>query len=446
MSSELTSTAASRRPLRRAVPAVVALALASSACVGLVGAEAAGFSAGSALPHLAAGRIWQVAPQPASPANVLAATDDGVFISRDSGATWSAAGFSGQRVWCVGFDARNASLAFAGTAGHGVIASGDGGQTWQPSSLGLLNSDVRSLAFGLEGIAAGTAQGVFLSPDGHAWHDAGLDGDAIAAVAVASNSPQLTIIAGADAGQLGSAYLFRSAGGGAWQPLVSGLPSGAVVSALASGPIDAAVPQRPLMAATSKGLFRSGDGGTTWTPSGGVPQGLSVSTVTFSPLDPGLVYAGSDATGSTGGDLLRSVDGGVSFAAHDQGLPQHSKNVESVVVGQTNPPTVLAALDPPAGVGLVYSEVDTSAPAPPQLIAETPGAPIPSVISTPRPVTKPVREPVRPIPVPGATGLDSFVGTVFHWPTPLIYELILALLIAYVIVRWRQHYYVEGPP
>src|SRR5438128_2684268 len=88
--------------------------------------------------------------------------------------------------------------------------------------------------------AAGfSAGGVFVSPDGHAWHDTGLDGSSISAVTIAANSPELIIIAGADGGQLGGGYAFQSTGGGAWQPLASGLPSGAVVSDLSSGPIDA---------------------------------------------------------------------------------------------------------------------------------------------------------------------------------------------------------------
>ncbi len=441
-------------PANRAGPGRAAgiIAIASIGGVALLAAAslnaaAAGFSAGGTLPKLSNGRIWQVAAQPSAPSTVLAGTDRGVYLSRDAGATWQTTGLAGGRVWTVGFDARNAALAFAGTDGQGVFMSGDGGLTWQDSSAGLLNKDVRSLAFGLEGIAAGTAGGVFLSPDGHAWQDVGLDNQSISAVAVAANAPSLTIIAGADAGQLSGGYLHRSVGGGAWQTLQSGLPAGAVVSDLGAGPIDQAVPQRPLIAATTKGLFRSGDGGGTWTPASGVPQGLNVTTVTFSPLDPGLVYAGSDAAGSTGGDLLRSTDGGVTFAPNDQGLPQSTKNVESITVGQTNPPTVIAALDPPSGGGHVYTQVDTTAPTPPQLTAEAPGAAIPAVISTPRPTPKATPAAAQSAASPSAsTGFAAFLGTAFHWPIPLIYELVFVLLVVYLFVRWRQHYYVEGPP
>ena len=182
---------------------------------------------------------------------------------------------AGVRVWTVGFDVRKPVDAFAGTDGKGVFASARRRTTWADASSGLGDLDVRSLAFGLDGIAAGTNAGVALSPNGHVWHDGGLDRYSIAAVAVAANFPQFTVIAGADgaiSGTLSTGYLFSSTGGGAWEVLQSGLPSGIVVSSITAGQIDAAVPKRPLIVATSQGIFRSGDGGATWTAGTGAPQ------------------------------------------------------------------------------------------------------------------------------------------------------------------------------
>ena len=156
-----------------------------------------------------------------------------------------------------------------------MYASADAGTTWADASSGLGNLDVRSLAFGLDGIAAGTNAGVALSPNGHVWHDGGLDRYSIAAVAVAANHPQFTVIAGADgaiSGTLASGYLFSSTGGGAWEVLQSGLPAGAVVSSITAGEIDAAVPKRPLIVATSQGIFRSGDGGAPGPPARASPR------------------------------------------------------------------------------------------------------------------------------------------------------------------------------
>jgi photosystem II stability/assembly factor-like uncharacterized protein len=448
------TTAAARQKrsrARRLMAAGGAVLLASLAGVASLPAgptqvAAAGFAVLHPLPDLASGRIWSVAVDQAQPQTILVGSDRGVYRSSDGGTTWQLT-LTGVRVWTVGFDQRSQQEAFAGTAGSGVFASSDAGATWSVSSTGLTNQDVRALAFGLDGIAAGTDSGVDVSPDGHAWHDVGLDGDSISSIAVAANSPQFTLIAGADNGNLSSGYLFRSTGGSAWEVLQSGLPAGAVASSLAAGPIDQAVPKRPLLVATSKGVFRSGDGGDTWTAGNGISAPLTLTTVTFGPLDPSLVYAGADAGGSSGGDLVRSTDSGMNFGAADAGLPTGSKNVVAIAVAPTNPPTVVVALDPPSGPATVWSEVDSSAPAPPKLTPEAPGAPVPTVVSTPKPAptAKPKRTHLAAAP-PAPSGIVQFAESAFHWPAPLVFEVLLVVLAAYAFVRWRQRYYVEGPP
>jgi hypothetical protein len=202
-----------------------------------------------------------------------------------------------------------------------------------------------------------------------------------------------------------------------------------------------------LIVATSQGVFRSGDGGTTWTAGSGVATGMTVTVATFGPLDPTLAYAGVDAGGSTGGDLYRPTDGGLTFHKADRGLPVGSKNVDSISVANTTPPEVVVAVNPPAGGSGVYMESDTSAPAPPRLIPELPGAAVPSAVPTPVPTAtaKPVTSRASaPPPPPG--GIQRFAQAAFHWPTPLVYEVFFVLLALYVYIRWRQHYYVDGPP
>jgi hypothetical protein len=409
-------------------------------------AATVGFTQAGALPGLGSGRIWSVAIEPSVPSTVLAGTDSGIYVSHDSGATWLQM-LPGVRVWTVGFDIRHASNAFAGTDGKGVYASVDAGNTWTAASTGLLNLDVRALAFGLDGIAAGTDGGVALSPNGTIWHGGGLDAYSIATVAVAANYPQFTVIAGADSGNLAQGYLFRSSGPGAWEVLQSGLPSGTVASSITAGQIDQAVPKRPLIVATSQGVFRSGDGGTTWTAGTGVATGTTLTVATFGPLDPTLAYAGVDAGGSTGGDFYRSTDGGLTYHKADLGLPGGSKNIDSISVANTTPPEVVVALNPPTGGSSVYMETDTSAPAPPKLTPESPGAAVPSAVATPvpTPTPKPVTSRAA-APPPAASGIQRFAQAAFHWPTPLVYEVFFVLLALYVYIRWRQHYYVDGPP
>jgi hypothetical protein len=405
-----------------------------------------GFAQAGPLPGLGSGRIWCVAVDPVQPATILAGTDTGAYVSHDGGATWTQT-LTGVRVWTLGYDERHSGDAFAGTDGKGVYASLDGGTTWATASTGLQNLDVRSLAFGLDGIAAGTNAGVALSPNGITWHDGGLDAYSISSVAVAANFPQFTVIAGADSGNLAQGYLFMSSGGAAWEVLQSGLPSGAVVSSITSGQIDLAVPKHPLIVATSEGIFRSGDGGNTWTAGTGATAGTTITVATFGPLDPTLAYAGVDAGGSTGGDFYRSTDGGITFHKADTGLPSASKNVDSIAVGTTTPPEVVVALNPPTGGSHIYIETDTGAPTPPKLIPESPGAAVPSAVATPVPTATPAPVATRPTPPPPPpSGIQRFAQAAFHWPTPLVYEIFFVLLALYVYIRWRQRYYVEGPP
>jgi hypothetical protein len=433
----------------RRLPAALMLGAAAASLLSVwAGSSSAGadWAPGGALTGLGSGRIWSVAASPGTAGLVVAGTDSGVWVTADSGANWTATSLRGVRVWAVGFDARNAKRLFAGTDGAGADLSVDGGATWTKVSTGLPDLTVRSFAFGLDGIAAGTNKGVALSPDGTVWHDGGLEQFSISSVAVAANSPSLVLVAATDRGDLSNGYLFRYSGSGtSWQPLQSGLPASAIATSVAAGPLSTSVTKRPLVVTTSKGVFRSGDSGSTWTAATGIADNLTVTSATFSPLDPNLVYAGADAGSSSGGDLLRSTDGGSTFSASDQGLPAKSREVESIAVAPTKPPMVIAALDPASG-GLVFEESDTTAPAPPPLVPEAPGATVPASLSTPIPVASATPRPAI-TPRPASSGAFAhFVSNVFHWPVPLVFEVLLVLAIAYVFVRWRQRYYVEGPP
>ncbi|MGH7722405.1 MAG: hypothetical protein ACRENL_06150 [Candidatus Dormibacteria bacterium] len=435
---------------RRRLPAALLLGAAGAslavAGAGAIHADAA-WARSSSLPGLGSGRIWSLASSPRTAGLVVAGTDHGVYVTLDTGAHWTATPLHAVRAWTVGFDARDPSRLFAGTDGSGVYLSTDSGASWSNVSTGLRDRTVRTLAFGLDGIAAGTNHGVALSPNGTSWHDGGLDQYSISSLAVAANAPSLVLVAATDRGDLSNGYLFRyGASASGWQTLQSGLPSGAVVTSVAAGPLSSSVPKRPLLVTTSKGAFRSGDGGSTWTASTGVAENLTLTTAVFSPLDPSLVYAGADQGGSNGGDLLRSTDSGSSFTVADSGLPARVREVESLTVEQTTPPTVVAALDPASG-GQTFSQIDATAPAPPPLVAEAPGLAIPALLATPSPTPRPSATAVVPTRAAGSDGgVGTFLGSAFHWPVPLVFEVLLVLSVAYLLVRWRQRFYVEGPP
>jgi hypothetical protein len=380
---------------------------------------------------------------------VLAGTDSGVFRSADIGATWQTTSLRGTRAWTVGFAPGAPNAAFAGLSGRGVQRSDDGGATWADASAGLTNPDVRALAFGLGGLAAGTSDGISVSVDGKQWHPGGLHGYDISALALSANEPQFTLVAGADGGNLNQGFLFRNSGAGAsWEVLQQGLPSSATVSAVGAGPLPQGGPVRPLVATTTKGTFHSGDGGSTWTGSTGIPsEQVTLTTAAFSPADPNLVYAGSDAGGSTGGALFRSTDAGATFAPADQGLPDTQRNVTSIAVSVAGgrPPAVLVGVNPPGKGGAVYRELDASAPPPPALGNERAVAtPVPA---TPTPLPRPVARPPAPPPSSSSPLAVRALRYLVQWPFPLAPELLLVVAVAYILVRWRQHYLdIEGPP
>ena len=409
-------------------------------------ATAADWGRVGVLPGLGHARIWSVAFNPALPATALAATDAGVYRTVDGGQTWRPTPIHGIRAWVVGFDVRPAHTAYAGLAGGGVERSDDGGATWREVSSGLTDRNVRALAFGLAGLAVGTSDGVAVSVDGITWRPAGLEGYDVSAVAVAANSPQFTLVAGTDGGP-GSGFLFRDAGPGpAWEPLQQGLPATAVVSSLAAGPLPQAAQFRPLVVATNKGTYHSIDGGTTWSPSAGIADQLSVTNLGFSQVDPNLVYAGSDAGGSSGGTILRSTDGGGSFVPADKGLPADRRSVSSIAVAPAHPPLVMIAVDPPEGGAAVYTETDDTVPPPAAVTGERGIAPV-TAVSLPPAHTAPRLVPVEPIVEPEQSGPARLAGAVFHWPFPVLLELLVVLAAVVIVLRRRQQRLdVDGPP
>jgi hypothetical protein len=448
------------RPRRLAAPLVAGAAAALLLTGALSGpAGAAGWAPAGSLPGLESGEIWQVAFAPQNPLLAAAATDNGVYMSADGGNTWTSSGLRGSRAWAVAFsDQPGQGLAiYAGLADSGMRVSLDKGTSWSNDSAGLPDLDVRDIAVTADGLAAGTDDGVALSAAGVTWYSGGLTGDSISALAGIAGPSGPVFFAGVDDTNSGSTFLYRrNPTDGKWQPISSGLPSGDVVNSISMGPTSRTVTTNPVLITTARGTYRSGDGGTSWTASTGIPQNTYLTDAAFSPLDPNLVYAGADAGGSSGGGLFRSTDAGQSFTTANQGLPSnHSsgeparQEVESIAVSPGEPyATVIAALDPYQGDASIYRELDTTAPSPPVLTTASAGiATLPaSGTGTPTPAGQASRPKATPTPSAKGPLVAQVFGAAFHFPTPLVFELALVLLAAGLFIRWRRHYYVDGPP
>ena len=91
-------------------------------------------------------RVLEV--DPTTPPTVFAGTAGGVFMSADSGVTWTASntGLTSINISALGVDPANGNNVFAGTDEDGVFKSTNGGTSWTLMSTGITDLDIRALA------------------------------------------------------------------------------------------------------------------------------------------------------------------------------------------------------------------------------------------------------------------------------------------------------------
>ena len=267
-----------------------------------------------ALTAYSVSRILEVpGSSPATP-RLLLSSAGGVFLSRDSGATWTSAG-DGLHGFqpALGCDAAG-SLVLAGTDTR-IFRSRDRGDTWTGSAAGLKSVWIDAIALDptdpstvwAGGIGnSGSGPGLFRSTDeGNSWSPAGgPQGPAgVSALAIDPDHPS-TMYAGSSA-------VFRTDDGGqSWTQSAPGPSS--LLNVLALDPASSA----RVWAGSGSGLFRSDDGARTWEPAS-VAQGIYC--LLFNDRHPDTIYAGSywdvsaDYYGVEGGSTWVSQDHGETF-------------------------------------------------------------------------------------------------------------------------------------
>ena len=290
---------------------------------------------------------------------------------------WSTGGPLVEPIAALAIDPTMPATLYAGTSGHGVFKSTDGGLHWSAAGTGLPPGSVTALAIDPTSPAtlyAGTLDGgVFKSSDaGGTWAavNAGLEtGSVFQSISALAIDP--TMPASVYAGTWDGAGVFKSSDGGThWTAVDTGLPGGAF-RALA---LDPAVPTT-LYAAQSPqrfyieecgyqiptppcpdfgGVFRTSDGGGQWTAvTAGLPSG-SVTALAIDPAATATVYAG------TVSGVFRTDDGGAHWAAANAGLS--GRSVTALAIDPAEHATIYAGTSD-AGVfgsrdgGMSWSEL-----------------------------------------------------------------------------------------
>lgn len=247
------------------------------------------------------------------PGTVLAATSNALlFRSSDGGNFWARVAFAPElRATLHAFviaprtGVYLAALASDNREYSGIFASGDGGQTWR-SLIALEKVDVWSIAIwpvDPSVIAAGTADGVFLTRDG---------GEHWARISPESNRALKPVVSiefdPADSRTLyvGTPHLpwKTSDGGVTWRPARAGMLEDSDVFSIH---VDANHPTRVFASACS-GMYRSLNQALSWTKLTGAREAsYRTYQITQHPTQANVFFAG------TAQGLIKSVDGGTSW-------------------------------------------------------------------------------------------------------------------------------------
>lgn len=222
-----------------------------------------------------------------SAGNIFAGTSGGVFISSNSGTSWtqSNTGLTDTTVYSSVIN--SSGHIFVGTDTEGVYRSTNNGAAWTHVNSGLGDSSITSLVIDSSGhIFAGTwGDGVYLSTDdGTSWSRSGLANSEVYSFAINSSGNIF-------AGTWGNGVYISTNGGGSWTAVSTGLANTHVQSLAinSSGYIFAGT--------WLGGVYESTDNGASWSLTG-----LSGDDIQSVALDStGYLFAGS-----LGGGVYRS--------------------------------------------------------------------------------------------------------------------------------------------
>lgn len=274
----------------------------------------------------------------------------GVYRSDDAGASWTPLSIGlplEASIVSLALDPHDRGTIYAGTAGHGIFKSTDGGIRWRAARAGLRSSEgyprINDLV--VDGadpaiVYAATSRGSAMSLDGGtSWRipDRG-DLHVTTLVAVRGADPALV------AGTIGRGIVRSVDRAETWRPANDGFTALAAMSIVAEPRAASSV----WIGTYESGLFNTLDGGRTWSH----VAAIGVRTVRAVAVAPGprrVVYVGTDDAG-----VMKSGDDGRSWVRVGREMPNGS--VDALVTNPRRPAVVYAA-----AWGRVYKTIDAGA-------------------------------------------------------------------------------------
>lgn len=342
------------------------------------------------------GETWaQLAPRqwcrgfamaPANSGKLYASWGDEEFsVSADGGATWVSRTVGAQFLsLCV--DPHDPEVLFGGEVFAGVYRSGDGGAHWNPFTQGIRAAQVfDSLRHSDGALVAATLSGLYRSEGEQSWER----GYRAPALSVAGSlADEAVLYAGVEAGictsvDSGRSWEFRAV------PATDSFLVAAIAVSPAEGetlylgtlsytgergelyasrnggetlrllktfevPVNAVLvhPEKPSTVyagtgafyapGTPGGVYRSVDGGEHWRM---LRSGKVVNTLVIDPRDPDTLYVGCGESGGRYAGVLKSFDGGITWAERSYGIPDGSSIMKMDIDPEDHRVVYAATLD-----------------------------------------------------------------------------------------------------
>jgi photosystem II stability/assembly factor-like uncharacterized protein len=272
----------------------------------------------------------------------------GLWVSRDSGRTWNeSSGMHGQSIRAFVQAASEPAVLFAGTL-EGVFRSKDSGATWiqiSPKDSHEIH-EVESLAVDPTNpdiVYAGTWHLPWKTSDGgKSWNNIKkgvIDDSDVFSIIIDPEKPR-TLYVSACSG------IYKSETGGELFRKIQGIPSTARrTRVLRQDPSNRNV----VYAGTTEGLYKTTDGGRTFKRMTG-PE-VIVNDVSIDHVNPQRVLLATDR-----GGVLASVDAGTTFTQSNAGISE--RKVEALLVDRQNADRILAGVVNDKTFGGVFVSID----------------------------------------------------------------------------------------